>query len=310
MWRKIAMTLILAFGTLCAAAQVHLSPVAVVEVDGTGAGAKTQLENKLRAVLSARKMMTKYGDSRFVLAAHLSVVEKEVVPSAPPKVAMRLALSVAVGDGVSGTCFATTELQLKGVGQNDNAAVIAAIRAISASDKRFNTALQDATQRIISYYDEQWPNIAGKVETLDRQAKYEEAIYELSLIPMECSSYAAAQQMMSETYKHYVTRIATETLTEARAMWASDPTGANAPEVMAMLQGIDPTAENYGEVEAFIKEVEKKVTRENEQRREDEIAARKDALELEKAQLKAIESVAKAYAESQPDVVYNVYGWW
>lgn len=310
MWRRFAFALLFAASAVCVTAQVHLSPVAVVDVDGAGAGVTTQLENKLRAVLSARKMMARYGDSRFVLAGHLSVVEKEVIGTAPTKVVARMSLSVAVGDGVSGICFATTELQLKGVGQNDNAAVVAAIRAVPASDKRFNDALQGGSQRIISYYDEQWPNIAGKVETLAAQGKYEEAIYELSLIPMECNSYAAAQQMMGETYKLYVTRVATETLTEARAMWAADPTGANAREVMAMLQGIDPSAENYGEVEAFIKEVQKKVTDENEQKRLDEIAARKDEMELQKAQLKSIEAVAKAYAESQPDVVYNVYGWW
>lgn len=44
------------------------SPVADGEVSGFGSASKTQLENKLRSVLSSRKLLSKAGDSRFVLA--------------------------------------------------------------------------------------------------------------------------------------------------------------------------------------------------------------------------------------------------
>ena len=89
---------------------------------------------------------------------------------------------------------------------------------------------------------------------------------------------------------------------------------------MTMLMEIDPSADNYAEVEAFMSDVEKHVTKENAQKRADALAREKAerdlerermqiGLEREKAQMAAIESIADAYAESLPDVVYYV-DWW
>lgn len=99
------------------------------EVSGFGSASKTQLENKLRSVLSSRKLLSKAGDSRFVLAAHLTVLEKEVLGTAPTKIAVRLQVNVAAGDGTTGTCYASNELTVKGVGQTEQAALTSAIGA-------------------------------------------------------------------------------------------------------------------------------------------------------------------------------------
>lgn len=320
MWRRLSLCVVLLCCICMAHGQVHLTPVADGEVAGFGSASKTQLENKLRSVLSSRKLLSKAGDSRFVLAAHLTVLEKEVLGTAPTKIAIRLQVNVAAGDGMTGTCYASNELTVKGVGQTEQAALTSAIRSISPSDKRVGMMLDEAVQRIIGYYNEQGSSIISNAVMLAGQEKYEQAIYELSLIPMECTAYEAAQEAVQQVYVQYINREAGKALGKAKAQWAGNPTAENAETVMAMLMEIDPSADNYAEVEAFMSDVEKHVTKENAQKRADALAREKAerdlerermqiGLEREKAQMAAIESIAYAYAESLPNVVYYV-DWW
>lgn len=61
MWRRLSLCVVLLCCICMAHGQVHLTPVADGEVSGFGSASKTQLENKLRSVLSSRKLLSKAG---------------------------------------------------------------------------------------------------------------------------------------------------------------------------------------------------------------------------------------------------------
>ena len=301
--RSIILYFMLVACSFIAMPQVQLSPVVSSNAEGLGNSQTLLVENKLRTVLSIRDMLGSYGNSRFILAAHLTVIEKEVLPTAPIQVAVRLLMNIAIGDGMSGVCFGNCEIPLKGIGQNDGAAITAAIRNFSPADKRLNNILEDGTNRIINYYNQEAPKIIKNAQTLATQGKYDEAIYELSVIPKECDSYDDAQSQIEKVYKQYVNHNSAAMFVEAQALWSANPTAENAANVMSILSEIDPEASNYSQVRNFMQKVEKQITNENAQRRAEEV-------ELEKARLNTIEKVAKAYADSQPKTVYYIDSWW
>lgn len=283
---------------LCA--QVQLSPVAVGEVEGLGSGQKTIIENKLRTILTSRGMLGRYGASRFVLAARLSVTDKEVLATSPTKVVLRLTVNISVGDALANVCFGSYDVALKGVGRTETAAVSMAVQNISASSRQLSDLLAEATERIIAYYDKEAPKIIARAEKMAAQGQYEEAICELAVIPEECKSYQDVQDKTVEIYKEYVNHNVAMVLSQAKALWAGDPTPENAVQVMAMLSDVNPSADNYGEVKAFIQKVETAVQRENSQRRADAIA-------MEKARVNAARDVAVAFAKNQPKTVYHIH---
>lgn len=283
-------------------AQVQLSPVAVGEVEGLESNQKEVIENKLRSILTARDMLSRYGASRFVLAARLAVVDKEVLATAPTKVVLHLTANISIGDGLAGLCFGSYDVALKGVGATEQAAVASAVRSISTSSRELSDMLAEATKRIVDYYNKEAANIMARADALAGQGQYEEAICELALVPEECRSYAKVQEKTVEIYRQYVRHNTALVLTQAKALWAGDPTPENADRVMAMLADADPLAPNYAEVQAFIQKVEAAVRRENNQRRADAVA-------IKKAQINAAREVAVAFAKNQPKTINHYILW-
>ena len=81
--KKICILLLLALCSLATVAQIHLTPYVISDVQGTSERTNSVLENKLRTLLAANNVLSKFGDSRFILAAKFDVLDKEIVSSAP-----------------------------------------------------------------------------------------------------------------------------------------------------------------------------------------------------------------------------------
>lgn len=310
--RTIAAALALALCPLVAEAQIALSPyVPAYAVDGLDGNMATLLENKLRSLLSANGIDSKFGDSRFVLVAGLSETGKEALNTSPAKVVTRLNLNIAVGDGIDGKCYGSRCVEITGVGVNDTQAVANAVRGLNGKKiEGLADLLVLAKQRILSYYEENAASIIKSANTQVAGGNYDEAILMLSQIPQECSAYASAQSAMQTAFKKRVNYNSAKLLTEASADWASNPSSENADRIVATLSEIDPNSTSYAEAKALIKKIEAQGKLEQtraynlEQKRLDKAA------EVEKARLAACAKVAAAYAKSRPRVVYHVNRWW
>ena len=80
-----------------------------------------------------------------------------------------------------------------------------------------------AKERIIDYYDQNALSIIAKAKALANSQQWDQAIYELSAIPQECSSNGMAVKLIDDVYQQHINHDAAQVLNEARAVWSADP---------------------------------------------------------------------------------------
>ena len=68
--------------------------------------------------------------NRFIITPNVSVLNKYVVSGAPTKISLELEVAIFVGDGVTGVKYASTSLNVKGVGLNEAKAYMSAVKSI------------------------------------------------------------------------------------------------------------------------------------------------------------------------------------
>ena len=295
-------------------AQIQVSPyVAEGMVDGLDKNAAGMLEDRLRTILSQNGIIARFGDSRFVLAAKITVTGKEALSTAPVKIVSRLNLHLGIGDGMDGTCYGSTSMEVTGVGATDVQAVTNAIRKINGRMAGVSDMIQTATQRIIAYYEKNAPKIIASANTQMNAGRYDEAIFLLAQIPQECSSFNKAQTSLLSSYKKQINHNSAKLLNEAQATWAANPTSENAANIVATLSEIDPSAACYPQAKALIAKVEAQGKLEQTREYNLRVKEMNNQTALEKARIRAVENIAVAYAKSRPKVVYRttyINRWW
>ena len=242
-----------------------------------------------------------------------NVVDKEVLGTAPTKVMYRLEAGMYIGDGMTGNKFASTVIPLKGAGNNEAKAIVNAMRGLNANRPEIEQMIKKGVQQIIAYSESNKREIMTQVKTMMNMHNYDEALFTLYQIPMECSYYQEAQAMLVTAYKGQVNTNAAEQLQRARALWAASPSQENAEAVMALVGDIDPSSSSYAGAQALMKEVKGRVTKLDDQDRAEVYKAMAHERSMDKARLQAVRDVCVAYAKNQPRVVYNtriIRTWW
>lgn len=290
-------------------AQIQISPYVPEDLEGMSYNTHSALQNCLRSLLSSQGLLSNFGQSRFVLTSNYDVLDKNVISSAPTKYVYRLSITLAVGDGIDGTCFGSTSVISKGIGDTEEKAIFNAIKTLN-KDEKIERMLHQAGNRVVEYYNNYGPGIISNARALSKANQYKEALYSLSLIPQESTSYSAAASLKSKLYVSYVNYSAAQQLSEARALWASNPTKENAIEVIEKLSDISTGSACYPQVKSFINAIQKRVNLENDREWKAEQDAFKRADNLEKYRINAAQSIAIAYAKSRPKVVYHIHGWY
>ena len=296
--RQILIAVSLLFGSV-ASAQIMLSPVFDSAINGLNENNTAILEGRLQSLISSMGMESSYG-GRFVLACKVAALQREVSGT---KLIQHLQVSYAVGDNMSDICFGSTTTECYGIGNTEEQAMTSALKSLKAT-KQLKDLVATSKTRIIDYYNKNGAAIIQRAKGLIAAHKWEEALYELSAIPEECSFYPEALAMMEATYTSHINHDAAQVLAEAQAVWSADPNpGPGAEEAMAILATIDPSAKCYPQAQALMKKIEARVQSVTDKRYNDAVA-------LEKARLNACKEVAAAYAR-RTVVVRNYYrSWW
>lgn len=222
------------------------------------------LESRLNNILSANGIKTQMGDSRFILTGNWIPETKDIVGSAPPQIAYTLNINLYIGDGEEGTKYISETFRVKGVGATEEKAHLAAIRNLQASNKKISAFVQKGKERIIAYYEKNHENIMASINSLLTKQDYDEAVYQLCLVPMECSYYVDVQSKINDVYQRIVDNRAEPIFTEAKAIWAATQNANGASQVIDLVSQIDPNASCYPAVQKFIATVNAKINLINE----------------------------------------------
>lgn len=275
------------------------------------AEAKKALETKLNQITTNNGMGGSAVNPRFIITAVLSVGTKDIIPGPPQMIAQNIDVTFFVGDAITNTVFSNTVISIKGVGTNENKALIEAIKTISSKNKEIAAFLEEGKNKIISYYTTQCDFIIKDTETLAKQQKFDEAIYKLALVPEVCKEcYFKTSELVGNLFQQKIDADCKAKLAKAKLLWSGQQNQNKAEEVIEILSEVHPNANCFTDAYNFAKQISNKLKADEKAKLELALKKYNDKIALEKQQINAYKEIAVEYAKNQPEIImYNNIIW-
>lgn len=211
-------------------------------------------------------------------------------------------LNLSVRHIILGTGFAETSIQLRGEGYSEQQAIMSALRKLTVNDPRLKQFFSDAAKKVTDYYKTQIQSIINQANTFAVQQKYGTALALLECCPKDIEEYDKVLKAMEDIYKQYQTKNCTQILQTAKGYMAM----REYESALSLLTTIDTQSSCSSDASACIKDIENKIRKEIEKQEAIEKQERANEFELKKQAISAVESVAKAYLQKQPNYFYIV----
>ena len=345
--KKIIVILFLIFSATNSNAQVKLDDFGRVVLNtylpdniAIPAEAKNLLLTKLNQITSNNGMSGSQANPRFVITVNVNLGTKDIIPGPPQMIAQNIDITFFVGDAITNTIFSNTTLSLKGVGTNENKAFIDALKTINPKNKEVLAFLEEGKTKIINYYSTNCDFIIKDAQTLVKQQKYDEAIYQLALVPEVCQKcYFECLDTLSSIYQEKIDADCKVKFNQAKAVWVSSQNQNGAEKVGEILNTINPLASCQSDISTYYKMIDAKLKSDEKARWQfklkqynDRIAAKKDQVriaeekgnrddnyrniqstrnfELDKMRINSYREVAVEIAKNQPkSVTYSNIFW-
>lgn len=253
--------------------RIVLSPY-VVSNANIPSFAEKALNNKLTSIAASQGLAGASVDNRFVITASLVEMGKEFTATAPPKVALTVYPTIYIGDSFTGELFSSCDLPpVKGVGENDTKAYLAAIKSISTRSQEVVQCINQGKERIIEYYNSKIDFLLAEAEALASAQQFDEAMTQLAAVPKVCKdAYLKAYAKIGEIYQKKIDLEGDKLYNEAYAQWNTSKTKESAERVVELLAQINPISSAavkgrklvasveayYAELEARRREIEKR----------------------------------------------------
>lgn len=233
--------------------------------------------------------------TQFVLMPKVNVASKNIITNTQTQVVLNIDISLQVVDGMSGTLYASSIVNVKGVGANETKAYNSAFRSINKKQQQIVVLVKTAKQKILSYYEAEADNIIKKANLLAAKNNYEEAFYLLSMIPSQCSKFDASISAGLSLWEQYKNYSYNTNFAKAEAIWISGQDYNAAINAGEYLSKILPDSECYGKVRQLYNEIKKKVG----DLWKFEMKQYDTESELKKAKIQAFQAIGVAYGKGQ-----------
>lgn len=279
----------------------------------------TKLEAKLQQAISRAGLIAAPYDSRFFVAGRFDDALNDITGGPSPKVLIKTTLTLYIGDADTKQIYATESFELKGVGGTDEKAYTNALNNINGTNPKLVEFFRKGKDRIIEYYDANYPKILNQAQQSMAGRDYSQALFYLTTIPSCCKGYAEACTLALKAYGDNINYEGETLLAEAKKEWAKDPTQKGADKALSLISQIDPAASCSGEAQklgsSIAKAVQKQWEFENVTKYKDQLALENkkmdQAHQREQSRIAAAKAIGVAWASNQPKtVVYNRYSWW
>ena len=293
--------------------RIAIVPYVTDQIEDLPEIAKNNLRSKMAQILTKQGIAGSAGfSSQFIMVPNVSVLSKDVVAGAPPKVALNLEVAFYIGDGINGVKYGSAAVMAKGVGQTETKAYVSALRNISSSNKELANLIETAKERILEYYNDGCDFILKEADNLAAQNKFDEALYALSSVPVvskEC--FNKAQDRIGNVYQQMIDRDCDMLLNQATNAWNAGQNYEAAVEATNLLNQIEPESACFSKVKTLSKNIRAGIKDTNNKEWAMLNKQLESITEIEKNRLSTTKEIALAYANNQPkNVVYNVKGWW
>ena len=130
------------------------------------------LLNKMKQIVNLNGVGADGELSQFSLECNVAVSDKNITSGAPVKISEKVEFSFYVKDIVGKKSFGNITVYSKGVGDNENKAMISAIKNISAVNKELKSFLAETCTKIVDYYMANADVIIKEAKLLSKAKKY------------------------------------------------------------------------------------------------------------------------------------------
>lgn len=301
-------------GTMDDQSRIAITPVLNENAEAIPASARQTLLTKLQSIASQNGLAASGNGSRFLLATTANVITKDVTATAPPMVAMNIELTLLVVDYTSQTIFSSATIPLKGVGRNENKAVIQALRNLNGNNAEVKRCLEEGKMKIVEFFNTQCDFIIRQAEAEADMRQFDKALYTLTSIPsVSKDCYFEAMDKSAGIFQRYIDFVCEQDFATAQSIWIANPNMDGANAMIPYLSKIYPDASCYEDAQTLVGEVAQKV-RANEQGDREwrfEMIKWADGVSLESQRIQAYRDVGVAYGNNQPQIVYQLgfLGW-
>jgi hypothetical protein len=255
---------------------------------------KELLKTKLSQIASNNGIGGSGVNPRFIITANVNVGTKDIIAGPPQMIAQNVDITFFIGDGISNTIFSNTTMSVKGVGTNENKAFIEAIKNINPKSKELISFIESGKTKIVDYYATQCDFIIKDAQTLVKQENYDQAIYQLSLVPEVCKEcYFKCLDTLTSIYQQKIDAEGKQKLNQAKTIWTADQTPAGAEKAGEVIRSINPMASCQCDVSTFIKVIDAKLKADEKARWQLQVKQYEDKIKAEKEERRIAEEKSK-----------------
>ena len=241
---------------------------------------------KLRQLLTTNGVSAMAGLHSFALVPEYEIIGKSITAGPPRQTVCQIQLNLKVLNADDG------------VGQSDAAAFSDAVKRLTPRHQGLSDFIAQSQKKIVAYYDAQADRIIARAKMLDQTRKYDEAIYELLIIPECAAAYDRVLTCVKEVWQHRINTEGERLLTKAAAVWSGRTNSDAAIEAANLLAEIDPESSSYEAAIKLLEEIKEKA--ELNTPWDITLKVMDDNIDMEQRRLDASKEVAKAYAENLP----------
>lgn len=259
--------------------------------------ARVYLINKMRQMVTANGITADDAGSQFYLSAKIDMLDKHIIPGPPVQHSYTLQVTFLMVDNVDEKIFSSEAVEVKAVGTNETKAYMDGIRRINVKNPDIQSFLAEGKQKIIRYYDENYPKILSNAQAQSERMQYGTSLKLALSIPPCSKGYEQALQSATQSFQKFVDQQCKMLLAKARSAWAAQQNAAGASEAGKYLSQIFPDAVCYPEAIALYNEIKKEI-------KNDKVFEMKqydNSVSLEKQRIEAMKEIGVAYGKGQKE---------
>lgn len=232
--------------------KINITPFIPEQIQDINATVRSNLLNKMSAMITRNGLATTNQYNRFVLTSSIDVIQKSVTNTAPPMHLIELNLNLHFGDGIDGILFASQDKLLKGLGKSETAAYLMAISALDPKSEDISTFLDLGKQKIVAYYESTCESTLQSSQSKAASGLYDEALFDLVQIPnVATSCYAKAIEASIVIYKGKLDKDCQINLANAK----KEMSLGNWTEALNYIQFYDPGLSCHKEATKLVNEI-------------------------------------------------------
>lgn len=293
-------------GTLDDIGRIALTTLVPDQAENIPPAAAQNLNNKLQR-LATQNGLGAVDGSRFLMVAYLDVINKDVTATAPPMVSMNTDLTLMIVDYETQQTYSSTTVSLKGVGQNENKAIIQALRQVNSRNKTIQAFIDKGKSRIVQFYNAQCDFIIQKGLALADMQKFDEALYTLTSVPEVCKEcYTKAMNASGTVYRKYLDFVCETEFAKAKSVWVANQNYAGANLAATSLAKVLPGASCYDEAQKLVEDIRYEINKDEDRNWDFMLQQWNDQVSLEQQRISAYRAVGVAYGQNQPRTTYQV----